>query len=90
MSETKDNYTREIALLQGFRILSQFDILKGSVVDNQLGHQDETIYISMMDTKEKTYSIKCQTHINVQTFRMNDFKDARVIKRVQLEKEMKF
>ena len=53
MSETKDNYTREIALLQGFRILSQFDIPKGSVFDNQLGHQDETTYISMMDTKEK-------------------------------------
>ncbi len=88
VSSTAKNLEREVAILQGFRILSQFDIPKGSVVDPAKNHQDEALYTSMMDTKTLTYLIKCHENINLQRFRLDDFSEGKEIKFITLEKTM--
>ena len=88
VSNTDKKLNRNSAILQGFRILSQFDIPKGAIVDPVENHQDEALYTSIMDTKEKIYFIKCHENINVQSFKLDNFKDEKDIKFIKLEKEM--
>ena len=88
VSSTPKNLDRESALLQGLRILSQFDIPSGSVVEPKENHQDQALYTSMMDTKTKTYLIKCHDNINVQAFRLEDYENETEIKFISLEKSM--
>lgn len=90
VSETDKEMNRNAAILQGFRILSQFDIPKGAILDKDAGHQDETLYTSIMDTNKKTYSIKCKNNINIQNFSLEDFKDTTTVKMIDLEKTMVF
>ncbi len=88
VSCTPKNLQREEAILQGLRILSQFDIPKGSVVDPRENHQDEALYTSMMDTKTLSYFIKCHENINLQKFSLDDFKEEEEITFTSLEKTM--
>ncbi len=90
VSSTDKTMEREAAILQGFRILSQFDIPKGSVVDPRENHQDEALYTSMMDTKNLTYFIKCHENINLQAFQLDHFKDEKEIQFIPLKKTMDF
>lgn len=88
LSKTDKNLNRDQALLQGFRILSQFDIPEGSIVDEKEKHEDQTLYTSMIDTKTFTYHIKCHNNINIQSFSLNDYSKEKEIKFIQLEKKM--
>ena len=88
VSNTDKNLERNSAILQAFRILSQFDIPKGAIVDPKEGHQDEALYTSVMDTKEGAYFIKCHENINIQSFHLEDFKNEKDIKFIELEKSM--
>ena len=63
------------ALMQAFRILNQFDIPKGAVIDTSNNHNDETLYTATMDSKKLTYHLKCQENTNIQSFSLNDFGD---------------
>lgn len=69
--------------------MSQFDIPKGSIVDKKAGHEDKTLYTSIMDTKRKAYYIKTHNNINIQSFFLEDYKDEKNIKFIKLEKSMK-
>ena len=42
VSNTDKKLSRNAAILQGFRILSQFDITEGAIIDPIEKHQDET------------------------------------------------
>lgn len=86
VSNTDKNLDRNSAILQGFRILSQFDIPEGAIIDPVEKHQDETIYTSIMDTEKLSYFIKCHTNINIQKFSLNEFKDERDINFIELKK----
>lgn len=88
VSNTPKDLDRNDAVLQAFRILSQADIPRGSVVDNTEGHRDETLYTSVMDTKEGVYYIKTHDNINLQSFRLDDYKDEGEIKVIEIEKTM--
>lgn len=88
VSNTDKELDRTTAILQGFRILSQFDIPKGSVRDPNENHQDEALYTSIMDTHKKGYFIKCHNNINLQSFYLDDFKDQKEIRFVKLKKDM--
>lgn len=88
VSKTKKDMKRQDALLQGFRILSQFDIPEGAIIDPVEKHTDETLYTSMMETENKAYHIKTHRNINLQSFYLNDFKDKTDITFVELKKEM--
>lgn len=68
VSNTPKDLSRKEAILQAFRILSQFDIPVGAIVNSGEGHQDQTLYTSVMDTKERDYFIKCHDNINLQNF----------------------
>ena len=68
--------------------LSQFDIPKGAVVNPRKNHKDETLYISIMDTKNLCYFIKCHDHIHIQKFYLNDYKDEKELQFIELEKTM--
>lgn len=89
ISNTDKTLSRNSAILQGFRILSQFDIPEGAITDPIEKHQDETLYTSIMDTEQYSYNIKCHTNIDIQSFYLEDFKDERDIKFVELNKSMK-
>lgn len=89
VSATDKNLERIPAILQGFRILSQFDIPEGAIIDSATDHQDETLYTSIMDTQRLSYHIKTHTNINLQSFYLDDFKDETTIQFIELEKSMK-
>lgn len=88
VSNTSKDLDRNAALLQAFRILSQFDIPKGAIVDPKEGHRDETLYTSVMDTKKGAYFIKCHENINIQSFHLEDYKDEKDIRFIELKKTM--
>lgn len=88
VSTTDKNLDRNAAILQGFRILSQFDIPIGSVIDPQENLANKTLYSSIMDTQTLSYHIKTHNNINLQSFYLEDFKDESEICFVELEKEM--
>lgn len=86
VSNTDKKLERNSAILQGFRILSQFDIPKGAIIDPVEKHQDETLYTSIMDTEKPSYFIKCHTNIDIQRFYLEDFKNELDIKFIELNK----
>lgn len=88
VSNTPKGLDRTSAILQGFRILSQFDIPTGSVIDPKEGHTDETLYTSIMDTEKHSYSIKCHDNIHIQSFYLDSYKDEEDIKFIELKKTM--
>ena len=88
VSNTPKDLDRQAAILQGFRILSQSDIPTGTVIDPKLGHNDETLYTSIMDTERKAYFIKCHDNITIQPFYMDTYQDETDIVYVDLEKHM--
>lgn len=88
VSKTIKDLERETAILQAFRILSQFDIPKGAVVDSKGEHGDEALYTSVMDTEKRGYFIKCHKNINIQLFYLDDYIDEKEIKFITLEKSM--
>lgn len=88
VSHTDKKLERAKAILQAFRILSQFDIPKGAIVDPIENHTDETLYTSVMDTKGLAYFIKCNENINVQPFYLRDFIDEKEVRFVTLDKGM--
>lgn len=89
VSNSDKNLNRDNAILQAFRILSQFDIPEGAIIDPIEKHQDETLYTSTMDTGQLSYHIKCHTNINLQNFYLEDFKDETEVKFIELNKTMK-
>lgn len=89
VAATSKNLERNAAILQGFRVLSQFDIPKGSIIDSNENRSDETLYTSIMDSKERTYMIKCHDHINLQRFDLEDYKNQKEIMFIELEKMMR-
>lgn len=88
VSNTPKDLDRNSAILQAFRILGQADIPTGAVIDKTTGHADETLYTSVMDTKEGAYFIKHHDNINLQSFYLDDFKDEKEIKIVEIKKTM--
>lgn len=88
ISATDKKMDRIPAILQGFRILSQFDIPEGAIIDTENDHKDETLYTSIMDTKKLSYHIKTHTNINLQNFYLDDFKELTEIQFIDLEKSM--
>lgn len=88
VSNTDKKLEGNSAILQGFRILSQFDIPEGSIIDPVEKHQDETLYTSIMDTEKLSYFIKCHTNINIQKFCLEDFKNKTGVEFVELNKVM--
>lgn len=88
VSSTPKDLERHAAILQAFRILSQADIPTGSVIDPHQGNDDETLYTSVMDTKDKGYFIKHHDNINIQSFYLDDYKDETEITFINIEKEM--
>lgn len=88
VSHTPKDLKRQEAILQAFRILSQSDIPTGSIIDPQAGNDDETLYTAVMDTYKKAYFVKCHDNINIQSFYLEDFKDEKEIKFIELEKQM--
>lgn len=89
VSNTDKNMDRNSAILQGFRILSQFDIPEGAIVDPVEKHEDQTLYTSIMDTERFSYHVKCHTNTNIQNFYLNDFEHEKDIKFVELNKSIK-
>lgn len=75
VSNTDKNMESTDALMQAFRILNQFDIPKGAIIDPVNNHNDETLYTSTMDSTNLTYHLKCQSNTNIQSFNLKDFKD---------------
>lgn len=88
LSNTDKDMEREPAILQGFRILSQFDIPKGAVVDPENNHSDETLYTSIMDSQKLSYHLKVHNNINLQNFYIEDFKEEKEIQFIELDKKM--
>lgn len=88
VSQTPKNLERDPAILQGFRILSQFDIPAGAVVNDEDGYESKTLYTSMMDTDRLTYCIKCHSNINIQCFELKDYMDYSDVKFIPLTKEV--
>ena len=88
VSNTAKDLSRVPAILQGFRVLSQFDIPKGAIIDPKEKHEDTTLYTSMMDTGSLSYHVKCQDNINLQNFSHADFESETDVKFVKLNKEM--
>ena len=74
--------------MQAFRILSQFDIPTGAIVDPKEKHNDETLYTAVMDTKEIAYYIKCNQNINIQPFHLKNYEDEKEVKFIDLDKAM--
>lgn len=87
VSHTPKNLKRDAAILQGFRILSQFDIPTGSVANEENGYQSKTLYTSMMDTTNLSYYIKCHDNINIQCFNLNAYMNYSAITFIPLVKE---
>ncbi len=88
VSNTDKKMKRIPAILQGFRILSQFDIPEGAIIDPIEKHQDETLYSSIMDTTKRSYHIKTHTNIDLQSFYLEDFKDETEVQFIELDKKM--
>ena len=88
VSNTPKDLPREEAIVQGFRILSQFDIPKGAIVDPIEEHRDETLYTSIMDTKNMTYFIKAHNNMNIQKFNLEDYKSQDEVKFIKVKKTM--
>ncbi|WP_182199777.1 linear amide C-N hydrolase [Paraliobacillus salinarum] len=88
VANTPKQLNRHDAILQNFRILSQFDIPTGAVIETEKKLKDETLYTSVMDTKENAYFIKCHDHINIQPFYLKDYMDKTEITFLTLKKEM--
>ncbi len=88
VSNTPKDLVRSAGILQAFRILSQFDIPAGAVIDPKENHEDVALYTSVMDTDKKGYFIKCHENINIQSFYLDDFKDETGIKFIELQKDM--
>ena len=88
VSNTDKNMIRNDAILQGFRILSQFDIPEGSIIDPVEKHSDQTLYTSIMDTEKFSYHIKCHTNTNLQNFYLKDFEEEKEIQFINLNKSM--
>lgn len=88
VSNTDKNLDRHAAILQGFRILSQFDIPEGAIIDPIEKHEDETLYTSIFDTEKNSYHVKCHTNVNIQSFYLEDFKKDSEVKFIELIKSM--
>ena len=88
VANTPKDLERNAAILQGFRILSQADIPTGAVVDAEKKQNDETLYTSIMDTKDKVYYIKCHDNITIQSFYLEDYKHNKEITFIDIEKSM--
>lgn len=88
VGNTPKDLDRESAILQGFRILSQFDIPKGAVYDPIKNHFDETLYTSIMDTTKLSYHIKANNNINIQSFSLNDYTKHSNIVFIEINKTM--
>lgn len=88
VSNTPKDLERQSAILQAFRILSQADIPTGAVIDPQEGNDDETLYTAVMDTHKKAYFVKCHDNINIQPFYLDDYKNEKEIKFIELKKHM--
>lgn len=88
VSATPKDLERQQAILQGFRILSQSDIPTGAVIDPILGHRDETLYTSIMETTKKAYFIKSHDNINIQSFYLEDYADEKEAVFIDIEKTM--
>lgn len=88
VSNTDKSLARQAAILQGLRILSQFDIPAGAIIDPIEKHRDETLYTAIMDTAESAYYIKCHDNINIQKFCLKDLAGGNEIKFFSLEKTM--
>lgn len=88
VSNTAKTLERTEAILQAFRILSQFDIPTGAVVDPKEKHKDETLYTAVMETKKIAYYIKCNQNINIQPFYLKDYADEKEMKFIDLDKTM--
>lgn len=88
VSNTDKDLERNEAILQAFRILSQFDIPKGAIADPIANHKDETLYTSIMDAKKIAYFIKCNENINIQHFYLKDYIDEKVVKFITPDKSM--
>lgn len=89
VSNTPKDLDRNSAILQAFRILSQSDIPIGAVIGTEENSQDQAIYTAVMDTKEKAYFVKCHDNINIQSFYIDDYKDEKDIKMLEVKKNMK-
>ena len=88
VSNTPKDLDRDKAILQVFRILSQSDIPTGAIKGEGGKTQDQTLYTAVMDTKRQAYFIKCHDNINIQSFYLEDYKDEKDIKFIDLKKEM--
>lgn len=88
VSNTDKNLGRNSAILQGFRVLSQFDIPQGAILDPVDNLKDETLYTAIMDTEKLSYHIKCHTNIDIQSFYLEDFKKEEDITFLELNKSM--
>lgn len=87
VSNTPKDLDRNSAILQGFRILSQSDIPMGAIVDPKKGN-DQTIFTGIMDTKNKIYYVKYHDNINIQSFKIDDYKDKTEMTKLDVKKEM--
>lgn len=88
VSNTPKDLEQKSAILQGFRILSQFDIPIGAIVDPVEGYKDETLYTSIIDSKEKRYFIKNHENTNIQSFGLEEYRDEDEIRFIDLKKTM--
>lgn len=88
VSNTPKTMERNAAILQGFRILAQFDIPEGAIVYENEKQAHQTLYASIMDTQARSFHIKNRSNTDVQTFTLNDFEGEQEIKIVELAKTM--
>lgn len=88
VSTTDKTLARNQAILQGFRILSQFDIPDGSVIDPEEKRVNKTLYTAIMDTKQLSYHVKTHDNINLQNFYLKDFQTENEVKMIELDKTM--
>lgn len=87
VAQTPKDLDRQAAIRQAFRILAQFDIPTGAVGDATNGHCDETLYTSVMDTKQKAYFIKGHNHSFIQAFQLEDYLTETDIQFIPLQQE---
>ena len=88
VSNTPKDLDRNKAILQAFRILSQSDIPTGAVKDPNNNNDDQTLYTGVMDSKKQAYFVKCHDNIDIQSFYLDDYKDVKQVKFLELKKEM--
>lgn len=89
-SNTDKDLDRRAAILQGFRILGQFDIPEGAVTDPVEEHRHQTLYRSVMDTAQGSYHIKHHYNSDLQSFYLADFEHEKDLKFLEITKSMDF